>query len=146
MILFIDTTDPESAHLVLVLNNKKKFEHKFQVERNLSERLVPEIQKFLEKLRQRRIRPNSVKKSGGKNFLFSGIDKIAVITGPGQFSQIRTAVASANALAYGLGIPVVGVKLADKNNLARILKHPGSQAAKPFYDRGPNITFSKRTL
>ncbi len=74
------------------------------------------------------------------------LQKIAVITGPGQFSKIRTAVASANALAYGLGIPVVGVRLAEKNNLAQILKRPGSQAAKPFYDRGPNITLTKKTL
>src|SRR3989338_7257408 len=58
MVLLIDTTDPESAHLVLVLNNKKKFAHKFQVERNLSERLVPEIQKCRKKLLIFRYRKN----------------------------------------------------------------------------------------
>jgi hypothetical protein len=103
MKLSIDASDQSVVKLGLTLNNKQ-VTHVFETNQNLSERLIPEIQKFLRK----------------KKIKLVQIRKIEVMAGPGPFSRIRTAVATANALAYALN-----------------LKQP---RVKPIYSQGPNIT------
>jgi len=85
MKLLIDTTNPDLVNLILE-EGKKKTTHIFQTDHNLSEKLVPEIKKFLAK---QKVRLNQ-------------LEKIAVPTSIGHFSRIRTAVATANALSYAL--------------------------------------------
>lgn len=102
MILRIDTADPQIARLSLV-SNSSTFRHEFASE-NLSEKLIFEIRKFLKKQR----------------IVLKDIKKIEAAAGPGPFSKVRTGVAVANALAFGLGI-----------------KH---RIIKPFYGKSPNIT------
>ena len=60
-----------------------------------SELLLDEIRQMLE---QQRITVND-------------LEGIMVVNGPGDFSGLRIGVATANALAYGLGIRVVGVEM-----------------------------------
>jgi len=97
---------------------------------------LPEIDKLLKK--------NKV--------LPKNLGLIIVNIGPGSFTGTRVGVATANALVFGLEIPVAGVK--NKGKIEDILK-VGFELfqegrikegiiAKPFYDQAPNITKSKR--
>lgn len=122
MLLFIDTTNPQTVGLALVIKNSA-VEHHFASE-NLSERLILEIRKFCKK----------------EKIQLSQLTKLAVATGPGHFSKIRTAVATANALAYGLGIPVIGIRSGQKLVWPKILGQKGQLMVRPFYGKQPNIT------
>lgn len=44
---------------------------------------------------------------------YQDLTHVAVVSGPGGFTSIRVGVASANALAYALSIPIVGIQLSD---------------------------------
>ncbi len=77
---------------------------------------------------------------------------IIVSVGPGGFSSVRIGVATANALAFGWNVPVVGVEvdktLEAEEELQSVfeLGINGMKIAKkgdwamPVYDKGPNIT------
>lgn len=123
--LFIDATDLEQVRLALSTGS----EHYF-VNENLSESLVSEIKKFL----------------GKQKIKLIELKKIGVVAGPGHFSKVRTAVAVANALAFGLQIPVVGIKAGQKVDWPKLLGQKGSEMVKPFYDKMPNITLSKKIV
>jgi len=78
---------------------------------------------------------------------------VAVISGPGAFSALRLGVATANALAWGLGVPVMELTTAEANNQKSLIKNlklktkkAGSKfkAIKPKYGREPNITKTKK--
>jgi len=47
------------------------------------------------------------------NWMQQDIQRIACVIGPGGFTSLRVAVAFANALAFGLDVPVAGVHLSD---------------------------------
>jgi tRNA A37 threonylcarbamoyladenosine modification protein TsaB len=125
MILFINTSDYEQVQLALV--GKSIVWHKFN-SRNLSEQLLAEIKKFCKK-----------QKIG-----LSQLKKIAVVAGPGLFSRIRTAVATANALGFGLNIQVLGLnKNKVPENLSELEFHKNQKMTKPIYDKNPSITLKK---
>ena len=79
----------------------------------LSERLLLELKQFLEK----------------HKVTLSELERILVNPGPGGFSTTRTGVATANALAFALGIPVAEYP-------SGIIK----DVILPIYDKAPNIT------
>jgi len=68
---------------------------------------------------------------------------IGVVVGPGAFSATRTGVALANALAYGLNIPVVALNQAQFDS-----SDPLPRGARPpaavRYGMPPNITVKKK--
>lgn len=70
--------------------------------------------------------------------------RIVVHAGPGGFTSLRIGVTTANALAYALGIPVVGIR-GEVGNLEALLessrgREPASQEiVVPEYARPPNI-------
>ena len=123
MLLFLDTSEFEHNRLALV--STKIVEHKF-VTSDLSKNLLPEIKKFLAK----------------QKVFLKNIKTIAVVVGPGGFSKIRTAVATANALAFGLNIEVLGLPKAKvPADLKDLLKFKSKKKmTAPIYDREPNIT------
>lgn len=76
------------------------------------------------------------------------LEKIFVIKGPGAFSALRTGVAIANSLAYGLDILITGVLLQqgfanEKEKLEWLLeqgnKKEGEKIIVPEYGKAPNI-------
>ncbi len=83
------------------------------------------------------------------------LNGIIVVQGPGQFSALRTGITTANALAYSLDIPIVGVelkknwlKLTEKEKLEKVWQ-TGFKELKtakigtiiiPKYGKEPNIT------
>ncbi|MBU2595703.1 tRNA (adenosine(37)-N6)-threonylcarbamoyltransferase complex dimerization subunit type 1 TsaB [Patescibacteria group bacterium] len=102
-----------------------------------SEELLPAIDKLLKQ--------NKVKTEN--------LGLVVVNIGPGSFTSTRVGVATANALSFGLGIPVVGVKDGEKEikdilkvgfDLFKKGKIKKGILAKPFYDKAPNITSPKK--
>lgn len=112
MELLIDTTERETIKLAL-LAGKKIIASRQKHTREISEHLLEEINKLLR----------------AKKIKLSSIEKILVNPGPGGFSSTRTGVATANALAYALGIPV-----------AEWPSGKTKEIILPKYDKEPNIT------
>jgi tRNA A37 threonylcarbamoyladenosine modification protein TsaB len=79
------------------------------------------------------------------------IKGLVVVTGPGSFSGIRTALAIVNTLAMGLKIPAAGVYLAPnksnedliKQGLKKLLLTKKNTLVMPHYGAEPNITKPK---
>jgi hypothetical protein len=88
MILRITVTDPGMIHLDLVAptGQPAAASHHFAAERDLSERLVAEIKRFLAR---RRVR-------------FSQLGSVEAVIQSQRFSRQRTAAAVANALNFAL--------------------------------------------
>lgn len=125
MILFIDTSD-EEARLALI-DGTKIASRKF-VSRRISENLLPNIQNLLKKNKAD----------------FKHLKKIAVVTGPGPFSRIRTAVVTSNVLAYALDVPVTGIRSSEvPADLTILDKFKTTKQVLPFYQKPPNITKPK---
>ncbi|MBT7006880.1 tRNA (adenosine(37)-N6)-threonylcarbamoyltransferase complex dimerization subunit type 1 TsaB [Candidatus Falkowbacteria bacterium] len=76
---------------------------------------------------------------------------LIVVSGPGAFSALRIGVTTANALAYSLDVPVVGVEVLEEDKLDKVfedgvLKLKGKKKFEmkavvvPEYGREPNIS------
>jgi len=126
MLLFIDTSDYEKVSIALV--EKQVIYHHFK-SHNLSEELLVEIKKFLKK----------------QKVELKQLQKIAVVVGSGGFSRIRTAVSTANALAFALKISITAISK-DKlpTDLIKLELVKSQKMVKPVYDREPNITLPKK--
>lgn len=85
------------TQIALVQENKIIAENSWKSEQNESEKLLPELTKLLRKADKK----------------WKDINKIAVIQGPGPFTALRVSIAVANALAYALNIPIIGVPTVD---------------------------------
>ena len=85
-----------------------------------AEELLPQIDQLFKK--------NKVK--------LANITEIKVENKGGTFTSLRIGVALANALAYGLNIPVCG---SDGTKISK----KGLNIARPVYDKEPSITKSK---
>ena len=96
MKLFIDTSDREK---IVVGVGDKRFETK--AKEGASQRLLPFIDEVLKK----------------EGISFKDIKEIEVDTGPGSFTGLRVGVSVANALGWGLGIPVNGKNISKKDSV-----------------------------
>ncbi|MDD5043415.1 MAG: hypothetical protein PHD51_01965 [Patescibacteria group bacterium] len=83
-------------------------------------------------------------------FFSEKIKGIIVVTGPGRFSRLRSAVVLANTLSFALGIPVAGMNLEEVKNQSGLIKKGiakikkgGDTVVAPFYGKEPNITRRK---
>jgi tRNA threonylcarbamoyladenosine biosynthesis protein TsaB len=84
-------TDKPEAELYVLEDSKKLVELKWQAHRKLAETLNFKIDEILNK----------------SSISYSDLDAIAVYKGPGSFTGLRIGISTANALAYGLGLPIV---------------------------------------
>jgi tRNA threonylcarbamoyl adenosine modification protein YeaZ len=129
MYLYINTTS--SDLIVLALADKKgevlKLK-KIKASYQQSEKLLSEIEKLLDY--------QIIKLSG-----------VIVVSGPGGFTSLRIGVASANALAFSLQIPIVGVEYSNSQSDEGIIASGAKRLTKikqfkqvlPKYGREPNI-------
>ena len=80
------------------------------------------------------------------------ISHIVVNIGPGGYTQTRCGVSFANALAFSLNIPIIGVKNRNnlliwvKKNYLKIIQINRIHFVKPYYAQKPKITYSKPFL
>jgi universal bacterial protein YeaZ len=74
-----------------------------------SDRLVAEITLQTRKTHSERLMPHIEQLLGLADTDKTAIDAIAVSVGPGSFTGLRIGLATGKALAYALGIPLVGV-------------------------------------
>ncbi|MCJ7804637.1 tRNA (adenosine(37)-N6)-threonylcarbamoyltransferase complex dimerization subunit type 1 TsaB [Patescibacteria group bacterium] len=150
-ILTIDTTNPEKTAILLAIYHYTSSstprrcksggvriigKKVWRARTHQSEELLPAIDKLL---KQSKVKTEN-------------LGFIIVCIGPGSFTGIRVGVATANAMALALGIPVIGIKAKDENiekitqegfNEFKKGKTRKGVIARPFYDKKPNITISK---
>lgn len=131
MFLFIDTTEDE---IILALFEKDKLINQISEKARYrqSELLLIRIDAFL-------------RKSKGS---LDSLKGIIVAKGPGSFTGTRIGVTTANALAFALDIPILGIK---KENLGfqKLIKKYRSKIRDkepilPIYSKPPNITIKKK--
>jgi tRNA A37 threonylcarbamoyladenosine modification protein TsaB len=70
------------------------------------------------------------------------VTAIAVVNGPGAFSATRNGVAMGNALAYGLGVPIVAVTK-EQFSANDPLPAGGGESVAVVYGAPPTITKKK---
>lgn len=131
MYLFIDTTDPIKSKIGLI-NPDGSFADKIEWTgfQNQSEELLSNIDDLLL----------------NHSLTLAGIEKIVVITGPGSYTGLRVGVASANALAFASGLPIIGLKESEwhSGDLKILLSSENTDPAKAYYLKPPHITKVKR--
>lgn len=118
MTLYINTADDKNVVISIKRDDKVILEKKFEAKYSQAEKLLPEIHKLLKK---------------SKNKL-KDLNLIEVENTGGTFTSLRIGVLTANALAYGLGIPVKSTKQTENKYLKE------HNLTEPFYDKEPNIT------
>ena len=129
MILAIRSDKPE-AELYLLDNNKVVKELKWPAHRELADTLLGNITKLAE--------------SAG--IKLKSIDGIIIHTGEGSFTGLRIGTTVANALAYGLTIPIVAAESDSwiERGLKDLAQREVGEYVIPKYSSEPNITESKK--
>ena len=129
MILAIRSDKPE-AELYLLDNNKVVKELKWPAHRELADTLLGNITKLAE--------------SAG--IRLRSIDGIIIHTGEGSFTGLRIGTTVANALAYGLTIPIVAAESDSwiERGLKDLAQREVGEYVIPKYSSEPNITESKK--
>lgn len=76
----------------------------------------------------------------------SDVEGIVCYQGPGSFTGLRIGLTVANALAYGLQIPLVAEQEPQwlEHGLERLLAGESDKVAVPFYGAEPHITPQKK--
>ncbi len=134
MYLFVNTSNHKNIFLALInkkgeILDKKKIKAEYQQ----SEKLLFNIENILQ----------------NNKLSIKNLKGVICVIGPGGFTSLRIGVATANALAWSLNIPIVGVE--DKNNLSdeklvdkgfKLIynKKIFKQQVLPKYGQEPNIT------
>jgi tRNA threonylcarbamoyladenosine biosynthesis protein TsaB len=116
MILVIDTTGASQINLALLASGQIKASLEIPTERNQAELLLPTIEDFLKKHKQK----------------MKDLEAIEVVNGEGSFSSLRLGIVTANALGYAYGIPV-------RDNSGFAMKAKGLAIIDPIYKGEPKI-------
>ena len=138
MFLIINTTPQDYLEVILAQSNKILRKRKKSKNFFNAENLVPLLD-------------NLLKVDQGELSQLSGL---GVVTGPGSFSSIRTALTVARVLAWILELPLVGIKreeFTDNQDLVdkiyfRLTYNPSHYFPQPYYGKEPNITQRKKKL
>lgn len=117
MNLLIDTTVSGQIFIALLDKSRKVVNVRKRKIDQVSENLLFEIAQLLK----------------FKKVHLKDLSGILVNPGPGAFSSVRTGVATANALAYALGVPVACWPSGKNKGIVL-----------PKYDKEPNITRPKK--
>lgn len=74
------------------------------------------------------------------------IQGVVVFKGPGSFTGLRIGISTANALAYGLSVPVVSATGQEwiQTGIRRLLAGDGDVITLPEYGSPPHITLPKK--
>ena len=126
MILTIHTALIESAIGLIKVDGSVIASQKWESGRSLSDDLLGRITKLV-----------TTNKSELKD-----LTGIIIFSGPGSFTSLRIGHTIANALADGLGIPVIGTLGKDwiQKGVMDLKTSSFKEPALPFYGSEPNIT------
>lgn len=83
----------------------------------------------------------------GKGLALGNVGGIVAYKGPGSFTGLRIGLSVANALAYGLDIPIVGIEGEDgwiEKGIAKLKSGENNQAVMPEYGAPVHITTPKK--
>lgn len=128
-ILTIRTNKPE-AEIGLFDDHKQLVYKKWEAHRQLAETLHTQI----------------VTLSQSVNKELKDIQGIVVFQGPGSFTGLRIGISTANALAYGLGVPIMaaGEKVWTETGIKRLLAGKTDKTVLPEYGNPVHITQQKK--
>jgi len=126
MILIINCTN--EFEFAIIKNKKILFKKKSKQLKSISEKLVVEIENALFILKKD----------------YKSITKIIVITGPGSFTGIRSAITFAKILKLYLNIKVIGISKFEVLNLLTIIKGRKIGVKNIFIENNQNAFFMQR--
>jgi tRNA threonylcarbamoyladenosine biosynthesis protein TsaB len=129
MILLIKAAGPISELYIYDQGNEVA-DKTWESGRQLSTRLLPAIEELVT--------------SQGKTL--QDLTGIVIFRGPGSFTSLRIGITTANALGYGLNIPVVGTLGVDwlVRGLEKITSAKAGMIVVPEYGAPANITTQKK--
>lgn len=127
LILTIRTDKPE-AEIALYADDRKIGSEVWQAHRQLAETIHDKINGLLQ--------PRSLEQ----------IDGIVCFEGPGSFTGLRIGLSVGNALAYGLGFPIVAVggEAWQEVGIKKLQSGQGQKVALPEYGAPAHITKPKK--
>lgn len=129
IILSMRTDNPE-AELAVYRDGEKLAYEKWEAHRQLAETIHKKVDEILNKS------SNSLK----------DIDGIVCFKGPGSFTGLRIGLSIANALAYGLQVPIVAVGSNDwiEQGIKKLQAGNNDKIALPEYGASPHITKQRK--
>jgi tRNA threonylcarbamoyladenosine biosynthesis protein TsaB len=131
MIILSLRTDKPEAEIGLFEKNIELAYEVWQAHRALAETIHAKIDEILNK----------------NNKSLKEVNGIVVYSGPGSFTGLRIGLATANALAYGLEVPIVGIEGEEKwlqKGLEMISLGQNDKAVMPAYGSPVHITTPKK--
>lgn len=130
MIILAFKTDQPPARLLLYQNELRLAELNWPAGRQLAETLHHQIEKLLAQ----------------KNCRLADLEGLVVFKGPGSFTGLRIGAAAANALAYGLGVAIVGTSGSSwlKQGLKLLLNGRDHRITVPGYGTPARTTEPKK--
>ncbi len=130
MIILTIRTDKPEAEIGLYDDQNQLVYEKWQAHRQLAETIHQKIQNLV----------NLQSKS------LQQIEGIVVFKGPGSFTGLRIGLSVVNALAYGLGVPIVSTsgKSWETTGIKKLLAGKNENVALPEYGQEPHITKPKK--
>lgn len=129
MILTIRTDSPQ-AEVGLFNGNEKLAYQPWQAHRELSATIHIRISELLQ----------------AQHMQWVDIKGVVCFKGPGSFTGLRIGVSVANALAYGLGVPIVGASGSDwvAEGIMQLAAGTHGQTIVPDYGQDPYTTAPKK--
>ncbi|HET6863873.1 MAG TPA: tRNA (adenosine(37)-N6)-threonylcarbamoyltransferase complex dimerization subunit type 1 TsaB [Candidatus Saccharimonadales bacterium] len=123
-------TDKPEAELYIFDNQKKLTEIKWEAHRQLAETLNSKTDEILNK----------------SSISYKDLDGIAIFKGPGSFTGLRIGLSVANALAFGLGVPIVASSGDDWLNdaIKKLEAHQNDKITTPEYGSPVHVTRPKK--
>ncbi len=131
MIIYIDTANCQTNIALLDDDCNIIANIIWGVARNQSEELLSKIHEMLK----------------NNHLAINQITGIIVVSGPGSYTGLRVGIASANALAFSLKIPIWDAPLdaiKDRELLKRLIKQDPEKIIQANYLRPPHISISKK--
>ena len=128
MILAIRTDKP-TAELYLYQESSQIGNYNWEAHRSLADTILTKIKEFLD----------------NNKIALNELQGIIVFTGEGSFTGLRIGTSTANALAYGLEIPVAAGLGSEwiKQGLENVSSAKVGEFVVPEYNAEPNITKPK---
>ena len=126
MITLAIRTDNPDAELHILRDTKIVMSRRWRAHRELSDTLHSELAKLLETLHMHQ----------------DDISNVVAYQGPGSFTGLRIGLATANALAYSLHVPIVGAS-GDGwivNGLNQLSTSEPGKYVQPVYGANPHTT------